>query len=53
MAKVTPIPHPKLLRPQKTAASPTALKESAIADNYADRLLAQRGTISKDLDLEF
>jgi hypothetical protein len=31
----------------------TALAHIAVADDYADWLLAQRGTVSKDLDLEF
>lgn len=30
-----------------------ALANIAVADDYADWLLAQRGTVSKDLDLEF
>jgi hypothetical protein len=30
-----------------------ALANIAVADEYADWLLAQRGTVSKDLDLEF
>jgi hypothetical protein len=30
-----------------------ALANIVIADDYADWLLAQRGTVSKDLDLEF
>jgi hypothetical protein len=31
----------------------TALANLAIADGYGEWLLAQRGTVSKDLDLEF
>jgi len=31
----------------------TALASIVAADDYADWLLAQRGTVSKDLDLEF
>jgi hypothetical protein len=30
-----------------------ALANIVVADDYADWLLAQRGTVSKDLDLEF
>jgi hypothetical protein len=30
-----------------------ALANIVVADEYADWLLAQRGTVSKDLDLEF
>jgi hypothetical protein len=30
-----------------------ALANIAVADEYADWLLAQRGSVSKDLDLEF
>jgi hypothetical protein len=30
-----------------------ALANIVIGDDYADWLLAQRGTVSKDLDLEF
>jgi hypothetical protein len=30
-----------------------ALANLIVADEYADWLLAQRGTVSKDLDLEF
>jgi hypothetical protein len=30
-----------------------ALASIAVADEYGDWLLAQRGTVSKDLDLEF
>jgi hypothetical protein len=30
-----------------------ALASLAVADDYADWLLAQRGTVSRDLDLEF
>lgn len=30
-----------------------ALASIVVADDYADWLLAQRGTVSKDLDLEF
>jgi hypothetical protein len=30
-----------------------ALANIAVADDYADWLLAQRGTVSRDLDLEF
>jgi len=30
-----------------------ALANLVVADEYADWLLAQRGTVSKDLDLEF
>jgi hypothetical protein len=30
-----------------------ALANIAVADEYGDWLLAQRGTVSKDLDLEF
>ena len=30
-----------------------ALANIAVADDYADWLLAQQGTVSKDLDLEF
>ena len=30
-----------------------ALASIVVADEYADWLLAQRGTVSKDLDLEF
>lgn len=30
-----------------------ALASLAVADNYAEWLLAQRGTVSRDLDLEF
>jgi len=30
-----------------------ALANIAVADEYADWLVAQRGTVSKDLDLEF
>lgn len=30
-----------------------ALASLAVADEYAEWLLAQRGTVSKDLDLEF
>lgn len=30
-----------------------ALANIAVADKYADWLLAQRGTVSRDLDLEF
>jgi hypothetical protein len=30
-----------------------ALATIVVADDYADWLLAQRGTVSKDLDLEF
>ena len=30
-----------------------ALANIAVADDYADWLLAQRGTVSQDLDLEF
>lgn len=30
-----------------------ALASLAVADDYADWLLTQRGTVSKDLDLEF
>lgn len=31
----------------------TALASVAVADDYGEWLLAQRGTVSKDLDLEF
>ena len=30
-----------------------ALANLAVADDYADWILGQRGTISRDLDLEF
>jgi hypothetical protein len=30
-----------------------ALTNIVVADDYADWLLAQRGTVSRDLDLEF
>jgi len=33
--------------------NPPSPQELAIADDYAERLLAQRGTLSKNLDLEF
>ncbi len=30
-----------------------ALANIAVADDYGERLLSQRGTVSRDLDLEF
>ena len=44
---------PKKRYPNDSKLIEAALSNIVVADDYAEWLLAQRGTVSKDLDVEF